>query len=162
MPGAGGSEIGEQILSAAQQVAQKKVEEYIESAEFQKKLAEEYKEKIKDLIERSEKNARWFAALAGLLILAVFTALLMLQYADIRTKQVDLYEKYSDATQKLQKIAGEATALEQEVKNKVTSANAAIAAQDQRLQDFDKRLREMEARIEKIHASVEARGKKAQ
>jgi hypothetical protein len=114
----------------------KAIREYLATGEFKDRLVAEYKQQIGAVIKKSEESARWGAALAGLLILSVFTVLLLLQYADIRTKQADLYEKYAAANELVGRINTRAATLDEEVQAKLKSVQELTT----RLGQFETRL----------------------
>lgn len=112
------------------------IREYVSSDAFKENIVAEYKQQVGAVIKRSEEGARWVAALAGLLILAVFSALLLLQYADIRTKQADLYEKYASANELVGRINTRAATLDEDVQSKLKN-----------VQELANRLTRLESRI---------------
>ncbi len=115
---------------------------YVASEQFKDKIAIEYKQQITDLIKRAETGARLMAGLAGLLVLAVFSALLLLQYADIRTKQADLYEKYTTGNELVARINTQATNMADDVQTKLKV-----------VQDLKTRLGQLETRLATAEAA---------
>lgn len=101
----------------------KAVAAYVGSDAFKSMIQTEYKDQLVNAIKRAETSGRWVAGIAGTLILAVFSALLLLQYADIRTKQADLYEKYTTGNELLARINTQAATMSAEVQSKIKTVD---------------------------------------
>jgi hypothetical protein len=103
--------------------AAEELAKYVNSPDFKLMMENEYKGQLLNVVRRAESAGRWLAGIAGLLILAVFTALLLLQYADIRTKQADLYEKYTTGNELLARINTQAATMSAEVQSKIKTVD---------------------------------------
>jgi hypothetical protein len=120
--------------------ANRAIRKYIGSDEFKEVTAAEYKSQIAELIKRSESNARWIAGLSIALVLAVFTAMLLLQYAEVRNKQADLYERYTAANDLVRKVNEDLGGIQ-------TRVHDASQNLDKFLQDYPARLSGLESKI---------------
>jgi len=116
------------------------IKKYIDSEEFEQLTSAEYKRQIAELINRAEASARWIAGLAIALVLAVFSALLLLQYAEVRNKQADLYERYTAANDLVRKVNDDLGG----IKNKVDGATQVL---DKFISDYPTRLSGLESRL---------------
>jgi hypothetical protein len=127
--------------------ADEAVKKYVASDEFKDVTTAEYKRQIRELIKRSEASARWIAGLSIALVLAVFTALLLLQYADVRNKQADLYERYTAANDLVRKVNDDLGGMQKKVDdatkvldNFMGDYPARLSALESRLSDTERRL----------------------
>jgi hypothetical protein len=87
--------------------------------------------------------------------------LLTLKYADVVSKQADLYEKYSTANELVQKVNKQAADLREDVQSKTKAAQETLAGQDRHLVEFDKRLGDTEDRLKRLQAGAETPSKKS-
>ena len=140
---------------AARKGIENAIREHIGSGEFKQKVDQIYEKQISELISRSEKKARLWAAVAAGLIVIVFASVLLWQVSDVREKQADLRVQYAQALEIMSNLRLAVNDFERTMKNRIDEINTASATAGKKVDAIQGQISDARKSIDSIQAQAD-------